>query len=239
MDFKEFIEQEEAELFDEGIGAPLRFAAGAAGNFISQTARGVGNLGYGAAQGTLGMGQTALGALQALGGGEEKAAKTLAKGIANVGKGAGRIARGAVQGAGALSGVTPLLRGAQAATQPRSKERKSFIQDLSGLDSWQTTPSDPGTPSVPEAPRPRQEQKPVAVKRTQKDPAGDFLRRLGEREKRKEQPEEWKQLVAAYKTAKTSQERKQLRARMRSVSPALYQQAVEAGRSKLAGRQSV
>ena len=54
----------------------------------------------------------------------------------------------------------------------------------------------------------------------------------------KPQPEAWKSLVAAYKAAKSSEERKEIRKRMMLVNPYLYQQAVEAGKRSRFARAS-
>ena len=72
MTFREFIEKEEAELFDVGIhqmdefvGSTLKFLGGVGGNLLSQAGRGAVNAVGGIAQGAMGTGQTALAGLQA------------------------------------------------------------------------------------------------------------------------------------------------------------------------------
>lgn len=81
-------------------------------------------------------------------------------------------------------------------------------------------------------------QKQAPVKQTHRPNTSPvpFLKELERSEKAKErvkqQPEAWVKLVQMYKVAKTAEERKEIRRRMRLVSPSLYQQAVEAGKNK-------
>lgn len=237
MTFREFIEKEEAELFDVGIhqmdefvGSALRFLGGVGGNFISQVGRGAVNTVSGLAQGAVGTGQTALAGLQAAGGGFEKGKETLGRGLSNLKSGSGRAVRGATQLGGALSGVSPVLRGAQAASEPMgisgvyapNSKNRTFSQDLLGLDSWEK----PKPTKAIEKKQPKPPSKDVETK--------TFLRDLETKEKAKvkPQPEAWKNLVIAYKQARTSQEREEIRRKMRLVNPYLYQQAVEAGKRK-------
>jgi hypothetical protein len=248
MDFKEFIENEEAALFDIGLeqmeqmdevlSSTLKFAGGAGGNLISQLGRGVGNLASGLARGAVGTGQTAIGGLQLAGGGSKTGRETLRKGISNLGGGASSLGRGAFQLGGALSGVTPVLRGAQAASEPLgisgiyapSSKNRTRIQDLFGLNSWEKLPEE--RPEEREQPKKitRPNNSKPKVQSTEDRKTSRFLRDLSRKERGLlPQPEAWRELVAIYKVAKTSQERKAIRKKMRETSPQLYQQAVERG----------
>ena len=256
MDFKEFIENEEAVLFDIGLeqmeqmdevlSSTLKFAGGVGGNLISQLGRGVGNLAGGLAKGAVGTGQTALGGLQIVGGGSKTGKETLRKGVSNLGGGISSLGRGAFQLGGALSGVTPVLRGAQAASEPMSvsgiyapnSKNRTSIQDIFGLNSWEKPPQEKPQEKAQEKQLSKErlsgrtdiaragvKNKSLEDKKTSK-----FLRDLSRKEKGLlPQPEAWRELVAMYKIAKTSQERKAIRKKMRAVSPQLYQQAVERG----------
>ena len=289
MEFREFIEEDEAELFEEGlesmdewIGSALKFTAGAAGNALSQTARAAGNIGAGATQGAYGLGQGVLSAAQRAGGGGDEAEKTFKRASSNIGRGIGRIARGVAQGVGVATGVSPILRGAQAMTEPvgisgvlapAGKNRTPF-QNLVGLDSWERPKTTPrakpkaiatpkttprakpkaiATPQPTPGAKPKAKQPAIATpkpaaKPKAEDEAGEFLHDLGREEKtqmrridpdqKKPQPEAWKTLVTAYKAAKSSEERKEIRQRMMLVNPYLYQQAVEAGKRSRFARAS-
>lgn len=248
MEFREFFEQEEAKLFDEGLeqidevlGSALRFIGGAGGNFVSQTARGIGNLATGVGQSAIGTGQGVLSALQAAGGGwEKRGKKTLDDAFSNTESGGRKFARGAAQLAGALTTVTPLLRGAQAASEPMrlsgvyapNSKNRTATQDVFGLDSWEKPEPSPKPKSAPKS---KQTQKPhqKAPKPESEQSTSSFLRDLEKKEKTKDQPEAWVRLVAMYRSARTSEEKKEIRRRMRLVSPYLYQQAIDRGRAKL------
>lgn len=94
------------------------------------------------------------------------------------------------------------------------------------------------TPQQPSVKRTQIPQKQAAAKQIHRPNASPvpFLKELERSEKAKEkvkqQPEAWIKLVQMYKTAKTAEERKEIRRRMRLVSPSLYQQAVEAGKRR-------
>jgi hypothetical protein len=159
MNFKEFVAFQELDLIaeelernpnlldeeqiDEVLGSALKFAGGAIGNLATQTARGVGNLVTGAAQGAYGIAQTGTGALQFAGGGKEAGKQTLKRGASNLWRGGGKLLRGGAQTAAALTGVSPLLRGAQATGEkgitgvyaPAAADRTK-TQDMLGLNSW-------------------------------------------------------------------------------------------------------
>lgn len=172
MEFKEWLEESEnedrallASVIDENLfTTPLAFVAGAGGNLVSQAGRAVGNTALGLAKGGLGIGQGALSMAQLAGGGRKQAGRTFRKAADNVSSGVGSIARGAVQAAGALSGVSPVLRGAQIVSEPAklggvyapSGKGKTWTQDLLGLNSWEepSEKTEPEGSPEPEQPRP-------------------------------------------------------------------------------------
>lgn len=163
MEFKEWLESSEADdreliaaAIDENLlTTPLAFVAGAGGNLISQAGRAAGNAALGLAKGSLGLGQGALGAAQLAGGGKKQAGKTFRKAGSNISSGVGRIARGAAQAVGALSGVSPVLRGAQMASEPAklsgvyapAGKGRTWTQDLLGLNSWDNPEAEKKTPA--------------------------------------------------------------------------------------------
>jgi len=238
-----FLEQEEAKLFDEGLdqidevlGTAAKFIGGLGGNLLSQTARGLGNVATGLGQSAIGTGQGALSALQAAGGGwNKKGKKTFDSAYSNLDSGGRKLGRGVAQLAGALTGTTPLLRGAQAASEPMgisgvyapNSKNRSATQDLFGLDSWQK-------PEPMPKQKPKNTPKPKKIaKASTEDETKSFLKR---KEKTRDQPEAWVRLVAMYRSARTIEEKKEIRRRLKLVSPYLYQQAIDRGMAKLKKR---
>jgi len=258
MEFREFIELDEAELFDAGLesmdewlGSALKFVAGATGNALSQTGRAVGNIVGGAAQGAYGLGQGALSAAQRAGGGREEAGKTFRRGGENLGSGLGKIATGVAQGVGVATGASPIMRGAQAVTEPvfsvsgayaPASGKRTAFQDIMGLDSWDKPEEKPPEEKPAQTPQPRAR----SSSRTKRDPAAKFLKNLERREKEsagrdpsqpKPQPEEWQRLVGLYKVAKTKDDRDDIKRQMADCCPYLFRQAVMNGlKKKMAGR---
>jgi len=147
MEFSDFVrEEEELDLLYEAIvaegivGGTLRGLGGFGGNLISQTARGTGNIASGAARAVGGLGKIGIGAVQGVTGGGGHAVSSLKSGVADLAGGVGTAAKGALQTAGAVSGVTPTLRGIQAAGErsfftPMSN-RRTAIQRATGMNSW-------------------------------------------------------------------------------------------------------
>lgn len=147
MNFSEFLrEEEELDLLYEAIveeglvGGTLRALGGFGGNLVTQTARGVGNMVGGAGRAVGGIGKVGLGAVQGLTGGGRRALSSIGSGVSDIASGVGTAAKGAAQTAGAVSGVTPVMRGVQAATEksfftPMSN-RRTGLQQAMGLNSW-------------------------------------------------------------------------------------------------------
>lgn len=220
MEFKEWLLEsernfdEECELIrefglDENIlTTPFKFAAGAGGNFLSQNARGLGNAVKGIFRTGLGTGQAALAAAQRLGGGRKAAGETFSKAKKNVAGGLGNIARGAAQVGASLVPISPVLRGAQAASEPlgingvyapNGKDR-TWTQDLLGLNSW----DDDKKPSGEVAPSEVAPSKPEEDS-AKNDSDGSATAQVSK--KRRQNPE-LEALIAAYRAATSSSEPK-------------------------------
>jgi hypothetical protein len=246
MEFRQFLEEQEkikkSELEEASLTSPLKFVAGAAANLGTQTARGFGNLASGAVKGAYGLAQTSLGGLQSAGGGwKTKGKESISRGLSNIGSGGVSALRGASQLAGAWSGVSPILRAAQAASEPvdidgiyaPASKNRTFTQDLLGLNSWER----PEKPKEKEGPKeePKELVKSSSKKKKKKNSddikAKSFLAHLEKRDRLgpKPQPEIWKKLSAEYGNAKTLEEREEIKRKMRLVNPYLYQQAADAG----------
>lgn len=147
MNFSEFlIEDEELDLIsevmlEEGVvGGALRAVGGFGGNLVTQTGRGAANLVSGTARTAGGLAKIGLGAVQGLTGGGKQAGSSLSSGARDVVSGLGTGLKGVAQGVGALSGVTPTIRAAQAANEksfftPMST-RRTGLQKAMGLNSW-------------------------------------------------------------------------------------------------------
>lgn len=147
MNFAEFLREEEdialldVALLEEGVvGGTLRALGGFGGNLATQTVRGVGNLAGGAARTVGGVGKVGLGAIQGVTGAARRGASTIGSGVSDVASGVGQALKGTAQVAGAVSGITPTIRAAQAATE-RSfftpvSNRRTGLQKAMGLNSW-------------------------------------------------------------------------------------------------------
>jgi len=145
LTFKEYIEKREE--IDESLTGAAKFVGGFGGNLLGQSSRGLLNLGKGAAKvglGALGAAADVVkGTAQASLGDTERSSRSLSsakKRISTVGSGLVDASKGAVQLAGAATGVTPFLRGVQASSEegiaPLSRERNS-AQELLGLNANQ------------------------------------------------------------------------------------------------------
>jgi hypothetical protein len=147
MEFREFLEEcerrEQMSLDEFNLLTVPKFAAGAASNFVTQSGRALGNVVAGGAKSALSAARVGLGGLQMLGGGREPGWDNVKKGWEGAEKAGLQIGRGALQAAGALSGATPLLRGAQAASEKitdvsgvYSPKGKGTLQDMFGMNNW-------------------------------------------------------------------------------------------------------
>jgi len=144
-DYQVFISLDEGELANALLAGP-KFVSGAVGNLVGQGLRGVGNIGYGGLQSAYGLGQSGIGALQYLGGNKEarkKASDKVKSGLGNIAGGVGNALRGATQIL--ASPVSAPIRGAQAVDDKTmsgilapNDPKRSYIQDLLGLDSGET-----------------------------------------------------------------------------------------------------
>lgn len=179
MNFKDFFKEQEIldQKTENWVTDPLKFAGGVGGNLIGQTLRGVGNTGAGVVNAASGLGDIGMGALQRLTGSKDKAKKRLSRGISNFSSGGKQIARGAGQIGGAWTGITPVLRGAQAVDDKSiggvlapNDPKRNYWQDLFGLDSGEQ-------PTKQKNVEPSDKEKPVAIsnnkeKETESDQGG-------------------------------------------------------------------
>jgi hypothetical protein len=162
MTFKEYLalEEELALLEGEALDALLavpKFVAGTAGNLLGQNLRGVGNIAGGGLDAAYGLGSAGLGALKYLGGGKEgrkSAAEKVKRGLGRIGRGIGSGLRGTVQMA--ASPISAPIRGAQAVDDKEisgilapNDPRRSYLQDLFGLDSGSPPPPEPESKPEP------------------------------------------------------------------------------------------
>lgn len=220
---------EECFLIDENwITTPLKFVAGAGGNLLSQSARGFGNV----AQGFVGnVGATAdlgLGTLQTIGGGHKKGLERIKKGLKKVGDSGEKIGKGVTQTIGAFSGVTPLLRGAQAASEPFGVKgvyappaKKGSFSDLIGLGTWDDENLIKEKPSIKPPPVP-----PVSPKQKQQTQKKSSTNRSASNS-------ELKKLITMYKNSKNSNERRQIQKKMAIVDPVWYQRTMRKAKERL------
>lgn len=180
-----------------------KFAAGAASNFVTQSGRALGNVVAGGAKSALSAARVGLGGLQMLGGGREPGWDNVKKGWEGAEKAGLQIGRGALQAAGALSGATPLLRGAQAASEKitdvsgvYSPKGKGTLQDMFGMNNWGGSKGaeKPGESAARSKPTSRPTSRPAAGQQ-----------KVASKQAAKEDSEEgqklWQNLLAAYKGA--------------------------------------
>ena len=197
-----------------------KFAAGAASNFVTQSGRALGNVGVGMAKSALSASQMGLGGLQMLGGGREPGWDNVKKGWEGAEKAGLQIGRGALQAAGALSGATPLLRGAQAANEKitdvsgvYAPKSKGTLQDMFGMNNW-------GGSKGAEKPGEAARSKP-----TSRSAAGQQkVARTEDSDKAKERQQLLRNLVGAYRGSKNPAQRAKLQGAIRMSFPIEYDQ---------------
>lgn len=216
MEFKEFLAfEEEKQLFQEcdqidenWLTGPFKFVGGAVTNAGTQTAFGLGNLAKGLARGVDGAVETGVGGLQYLGGGGKKAKKKLGSGVSKIATGGGEALKGIAQLGGALSGITPLIRGAQASTErfgPMSPNR-NWLQKTFGLNAEEPEIE----PSRTDSP------KPSSSKPKSKSPR-----------KKQEEKEEWDRLVYFYQITDDPVKKGEIQEVLKKRFPKKYQAAVK------------
>lgn len=234
MNFRDFLEHSELE--EASISDPLKFAAGAASNFATQSARGVGNVVRGMAGSAGGMADIALGGLQAATGRRKAGTDRIRKGWAAGQQGGKRIGVGALQAAGALSGVTPLLRGGQATSEPMlptggvyspSGAEKGSLRDIFGLGPGDSA-QQPATPPKPDETKPAPPRREIPAQERPEE--WDRMDRAAD--KRADTDKRWDELWAEYKKAGTPSERKRIEMAMAILDPDRYARALAASRRK-------
>lgn len=194
-------------LLEEGVlSGTLRAMGGFGGNLATQTVRGVGNLAAGAAQALGGVGKVGFGAVQGVSGGGKKALKSVGSGVSDVGYGLGRAIKGVAQTAGAVSGITPTIRGVQAATAEKSfftpmSNRRTAVQKAMGLNSW-----DPDGDAIKDV-SDRFEQLKAQYIQAHKEGNRDLKRRI-RAEMEKVDPKAYRAIVAKSQAARAEHNRR-------------------------------
>jgi hypothetical protein len=123
--------------YNEGIAELLKGAGAGVSNLVGQNLRGAGNILKGGWQTGTGIGKMGVGALQALGGGEEPARRNFRKGFKRAEKGIESGLTGAAQMV--LSPVSAAVRGVQAAGEKglsSMSPRRSTSQKIFGINAW-------------------------------------------------------------------------------------------------------
>lgn len=213
MNFSEFLRQEEEMLlFDEGLmGGAVRAVKGFGGNLVGQTLRGVGNVVTGTAQAVGGVGKVGLGAIQGIsGGGLRTAGSTMGSGIKDVATGVGSALKGTAQTAGALSGMTPIMRAAQASKEKRifqpMSTRRTGVQTAMGMNSW-----------TPEEDAQRDSEEATAAAKTKA-------------------AERWRGLIDQYKQTNDQNLKRRIKAEMEKMDKKQYDRIVAGSRAARAQR---
>ena len=226
MEFREFLEEcerrEQMSLDEFNLLTVPKFAAGAASNFVTQGGRALGNVVAGGAKSALSASRVGLGGLQMLGGGREPGWDNVKKGWEGAEKAGLQIGRGALQAAGALSGVTPLLRGAQAANEKitdvsgvYAPKSKGTWQDMFGMNNW-------GGSKGAEKPG----EAAARSKPTSRSAAGQqkAASRPEDSDKAKERQQLLRNLVGAYKGSKDPAQKAKIQGAIRMSFPDKYDQ---------------
>jgi len=224
MEFREFLEEcerrEQMSLDEFNLLTAPKFAAGAVSNLATQSGRALGNVVAGTAKSALSATRMGLGGLQMLGGGREPGWDNVKKGWEGAEKAGLQIGRGALQAAGALSGVTPLLRGAQAANEKitdvsgvYAPKGKGTWQDMFGMNNWGGSK---GAEKPGEAAR---------TKPTSRSAAGQQkVARTEDSDKAKERQQLLRNLIGAYQGSKNPAQRAKIQGAIRMSFPDKYDQ---------------
>lgn len=227
MEFREFLEEcerrEQMSLDEFNLLTAPKFAAGAVSNLATQSGRALGNVSAGMAKSALSATRMGLGGLQMLGGGREPGWDNVKKGWEGAGKAGLQIGRGALQGAGALSGVTPLLRGAQAANEKitdvsgvYAPKGKGTWQDMFGMNAWGSKGSE--KPGDAKAAVPQKVASRPAAAGSQK------VARPEDSDKAKERQQLLRNLVGAYRGSKDPAQKAKIQGAIRMSFPEKYEQ---------------
>lgn len=229
MEFREFLEEcerrEQMSLDEFNLLTAPKFAAGAVSNLATQSGRALGNVVAGTAKSALSATRMGLGGLQMLSGGREPGWDNVKKGWEGAEKAGFQIGRGALQAAGALSGVTPLLRGAQAANERITDIRgvyapksKGTWQDMFGMNNW-------GGSKGAEKPGDAARTKPTSRSAAGQQVASAGQQKVASNSAGWEDSEEgqklWQNLLAAYKGA-AGKDKEQLHNTIRTKFPIKY-----------------
>lgn len=211
--------------------ATTMFVAGFLGNLICQAARAMLNIVASVLAFALAATRLLLGSLMILGGGWRKGADLCASAWEAAKISGASLAVGCVQGLGAATLVTPMLRGAQASSEKFSMQgvyapnapNRTKGQNVFGLNSWEAPPQEQKTEI--ELPAIKEEVK-KKVRRTN----------VATATKPKRSSKEWEELAHKYLESRTSGDADRIRYMMATKHPLLYLKALRAARSRMAVR---
>lgn len=219
------------------------FLAGFLGNLLCQAVRSALNLALSASLIAAALPRFLLGSLMLLGGGWAKGAASCARAWETTKRSGAALAVGCVQGVGAATLVTPLLRGAQASSEtfrmqgvyaPNSPDANG-LQRVFGLNAWETAPKK----AVPKRKEARPNLAEIKVEnRTRSTDLNAIEAKEVPRTKSTPRPKastklrEWEGLARAYLESRTVSEADRVRLRMATRHPRLYLKALTAAGSK-------
>lgn len=219
------------------------FLAGFLGNLLCQAIRAALNLALSVALIAVALPRLLLGSLMILGGGWAKGTASCASAWETTKRSGSALAVGCVQGIGAATLVTPLLRGAQASSEtfgmqgvyaPNAPDANR-LQRIFGLNAWETAPK--------KAVQKRKEGSPNLAEikvdtRTRSTDLNAINFKEAPRTKSTPRPQkssellEWEGLARAYVESRTSPEADRVRLKMATRHPRLYLKALKAAGSR-------
>jgi len=246
--FKEYLELEqdyetlmslsEVDFLNALSSAPM-FAAGVAGNLIGQNLRGSGNILHGGLEALGGLGSSAAGALQYLGGNKDakkKAKERIRSGFGGIASGAGDVLRGATQIVS--SPITAPIRGAQAMDDEGfggilapNDPKRGYWQDLFGLASGDNEPPVKPKKKEPEQKTTSFKPNPATVRAASSAVIYGSSQVSGA-------PKEWNELVEKLSKASSTKEAIYILSYMKRNFSTRYRDALKVARGLSRGRPS-
>lgn len=219
------------------------FLAGFLGNLLCQAIRAALNLALSAVLIAVALPRLLLGSLMLLGGGWAKGASSCASAWETTKRSGSALAVGCVQGIGAATLVTPLLRGAQASSEtfrmqgvyaPNAPDANG-LQKIFGLNSWENAPKK----AVPKREEVRPNLAEIKVEtRTRSTDLNAINIKEVPRTKSTPRPKasmelrEWEGLARAYVESRTVSEADRVRLKMATRHPRLYLMVLKAAGSR-------
>lgn len=224
------------------------FIAGFLGNLLSQAARAALNFAVSTLEFALATMTLFVGVLMLLGGGREKGKASCYGAHKRIKKSARSLAVGLAQAAGAVTLVTPLLRGAQASSErfrmrgiyaPNSPNRTK-VQSAFGLDAWEPAPEAPRMKKVergPDLSDLKVENKKAIpsladIRVEERGPIPRMKVVAAARPKLAAKNAEWESLARAYLESRTSRDADRIRLKMATQHPLLYLKALKTAGSR-------